>query len=399
MILVCGGTQVPDLFVQGENINWYSDEALLEPVHSGTRFATGKSEPGTYTFYTTETLLGCVSSYSTAILLIQEIPFPPPSRSIEICDGDSVPVLLATGENIHWYSDEELTNLIHTGAGLNTEFEGPGSNNFYVTQTVDFCESPHTTASLTIKPSPDPPVSDGVSTCEGEVLPALEARGDSIRWYDTPALENVIHFGSPLVSRLTSPGLYWFYATQTEEGCEGLAQEVELMIHESPIISLGSDTTIRDVETMILGPYPIEFTYLWSNVSNGPYLQIDGEHLGPGDHQISVQVSNKLCVFKDTIIVTVESTIGVNPLSSMGPIKVYPNPTEDFFTVEFAEEVTDNALIDIIDSKGALVRKIRMKEVLSKGDQRFIIPMDTPGVYYLQIYNGDQTSSCKVIRY
>lgn len=399
VIVVCGGALVPDLFVPGEKINWYTDEALLELVHSGSRFATGKSEAGTYSYYTTETLLGCVSSASSATLVIEDLPLPPLTQSREICDGDSIPELLATGENIRWYGDEQLTNLLHSGAGLNPVFDSPGSTTYFVTQTINLCESPHAVSKLTIKPSPDMPDSKGLSICEGEGPAVLEAKGDSIRWYDNPSLEHVIHFGSPFESMLSSPGSYLFYATQTRDGCEGLAREVEQLIHESPIIFLGNDTAIRDDETMILGPYPVEYNYLWNDTSKEPYLQISGEHLGIGDHQISVQVSNDDCVFRDTMILTVESTIGINPLSSMGSIKVYPNPTEEFITVEFPEEVSDNALIDIIDSKGAIVQKWRMKEVLSKGDRRFIITLDTPGVYYLQIHNHDQISSCKVIRY
>ena len=398
VVLACEGGLIPDLLLEGENIKWYNDEALLDLVHTGSRFATGKNEPGTYTWYATETLLECSSPSSSATLVIGELPLPPLTGSLEICDGDSLPELMATGDSIRWYVDEDLKNLIYAGIRFNPEFDSPGTKIFYVTQTLNHCESPHATSILTIKPSPDPPVSNGKSICEGENIPELMATGDNIRWYKTPALEDLIQMGNILASQFYIPGSYQYYATQTQEGCEGPAQEVELIILESPIISLGNDT-IRDDEDLILGPYPIEFTYLWSNLSSEPYLRIYGEELGPGDHEISVQVSNDLCVFRDTAVITVESTIGVNPLNQNGSIKVYPNPTDDFITVEFDQEVFENALIDIMDSKGALVRKIRMKEVMLKGDRSCTITFDTPGIFVLQIYNGDQKYTCKVIRY
>jgi len=396
---VCGNTQVPDLILDGENINWYKDEALLEMVHSGSSFATGKSEPGTYTYYITETLLECVSSSSTAILVIGEIPLPPLARNMEICDGDSVPELLATGENIRWYSDEQLTELIHSGESLYPELNSPGTTTYHITQTLNNCESPAATSSVTLKPSPDPPLSKGIIACQSEDIPVLEAKGDSIRWYENLDAEHAIHLGSTYDPKLYESGLYLFYATQTRDGCEGLALEVELLINQSPVISLGNDTSIRDDEIIILGPYPVEYYYLWNDTSKEPYLQIDGENLGPGDHQISVQVSNEDCVFRDTMILTVESTIGINPPGSNGSIKVYPNPTEQIITVEFAEEISEDALIEIIDSKGALVQKYRLKEKLTGDDNLFRITLDSPGVYYLKIYNGDQISSCKVLRY
>ena len=399
MYTACGSGAIPDLIIEGENLNWYTDEALLELVHSGKLFATGKTEAGTYTWYVTETIQECVSSPSSVGLVIGELPLPPLTQDIEICVGDSLPELVAAGDSIRWYSDEQLANLVHTGTSMLPEFNAPGSFSYYVTQSLDHCESSHATASLTIKPRPGAPLSEGLSACEGEDIPALVARGDSIRWYDTPDLENMIHLGTDFVSEEHAPGSYSYYATQTQEGCEGMASEVELLVNESPIISLGNDTSIRDDGTIILGPYPIEFTYLWSNISSEPYLKIDGGEIGPGNYQISVQVSNDLCIYRDTMILTVESTIGIDPLDKNGSIKVYPNPTEDFITVEFGGEPSDNSLINIIDSKGALVRKIRLKEVLSKGDRSLIIALGSPGVYIVQIYNGNQVSSFKVIRY
>ncbi len=398
-LFACEGGPIPDLNLQGENILWYNDEDLLDLVHSGTDFATGRSEAGIYSYYATETLLECVSPASTVNLQIEETPLPPLTRSVEICDGDTIPELVATGENIKWYSDEQLTILLHTGANLNPDFDEPVSSTYYVTQTINLCESPFGVSKLSIKTRPDPPESDGVIICAGEDPPVLEAKGDSIRWYEHVSLEQLIHLGNIFETDLFDAGSYVFYATQTREGCEGPASELELQINESPVISLGNDTAIRDDESMILGPYPVEFSYLWNDTSREPYLQISGENLGPGDYKISVQVSNDDCVFRDTMILTVESTIGINSLNSQGSIKIYPNPTDDFITLEFAEEPDANSLIDIIDSKGALVRKIRLKEVISKGDRTLKITLDTPGVYYLQIYNGDQISSCKVIRY
>jgi len=398
-VMACEGGLIPDLLIEGELIQWYNDEALQDLAYTGSHFATGISEAGTYTFYATKTMLECVSPASSVILEVGEIPLPPLTQSIEICEHNSNPELMAVGENIRWYTSEQFTDLIQSGTSFKPEFDSPGTYTYYVTQAVSHCQSPFNISSLTIKPSPEAPVTYGVSACEGEGIPEMEARGDSIRWYDTPALEDVIQMGSMLALELHYPGSYLFYATQTREGCEGDAEAVELIIHESPIISLGNDRAIRDDEELILGPYPMEFKYLWSDTSSEPFLHLDGEKAGPGDYEISVQVSNDQCVFRDTVIITVESTIGINPLNPHGNIKVYPNPTDDFITVEFAEELSENAFIEIIDSKGALVQQYRLKELVSVGDRSLKITLDTPGIYYLQIYNGDQVSHSKVIRY
>ena len=130
-----------------------------------------------------------------------------------------------------------------------------------------------------------------------------------------------------------------------------------------------------------------------------PYLLIDGEETGPGVHEISVQVSNGDCVFRDTMMITVESSIGINPPGQSGIIKVYPNPTDDFITVEVAEEVSEDAVIEIMDAKGSIIQQYRFKELNSGMDRTFKILLDTPGIYFLQIHHQDRILNCKVIRY
>jgi hypothetical protein len=79
------------------------------------------------------------------------IPTPPPSASNqEACYGGIIPDLTATGENIKWYSDTELLNLVHTGSSFATGETEPGAYTYYVTQTVNGIESPATTVILTI---------------------------------------------------------------------------------------------------------------------------------------------------------------------------------------------------------------------------------------------------------
>jgi len=398
-VSVCEGKEISDLIVEGINISWYNDEELLDLVHTGSHFDTGKTEPGIYTYYTTQTISECVSPSSSATLVIAEEPPPPLANNIEICEGGPVPTLIATGENIRWYSEELLNILVQQGDSLIRENNPVGTYTYYVTQTLNNCESQAASSSLTVKLTPDPPVSKGASICETEELPVLEAIGDSIRWYDTSTLDHMIHSGNTLETQLSDPGSYLLYATQTWEGCEGLAEEVELVIEESPVISLGLDTLIRDDQSLILGPYPIEYNYLWSNTSEKPYLNFDGEEAGPGMYEISVQVSNNACVFKDTIIITVESTIGINSTGIGDLISIYPNPTEDFITVEISDEVPENSFLEIIDAKGALVQKYRIKELQMGRDRSFKLNLGSEGLYYLRIYHNDQIYSAKVIRY
>jgi hypothetical protein len=79
------------------------------------------------------------------------IPTPPPAASNQsVCYGGIIPDLTATGENIKWYSDTELLNLVHTGSSFATGKTDHGVYTYYVTQTVNGYESQATTVTLSI---------------------------------------------------------------------------------------------------------------------------------------------------------------------------------------------------------------------------------------------------------
>jgi len=87
-------------------------------------------------------------------LTIKETPPPPQYSDVSVCFGEEVPALTADGTNINWYDDGYLKNLLQSGNTLYSEHDQVGQYNYYVTQTLDACESRTDTARLTIYPLP-----------------------------------------------------------------------------------------------------------------------------------------------------------------------------------------------------------------------------------------------------
>ena len=56
-INTCQGNSIPDLTAEGSNIQWYSDPELINMAHAGNNFASGKSQPGVYIYYATQTVM------------------------------------------------------------------------------------------------------------------------------------------------------------------------------------------------------------------------------------------------------------------------------------------------------------------------------------------------------
>lgn len=225
------------LSASGTNVQWY--DISMNPLGTGNTYNTGQTAIGTYTYIITQTMNNCESANDTMILTIY--PGAPLGVNDTVCFGQPVPDLTATGTNIQWYSDPALTTLVFSGNPFPTGQTAVGTYTYYVTQTVNFIESPSDTVTLTINPLPAAPTSANQSACFGGTIPDLAATGTNIQWYDnTPAL---VFTGSPFATGQTAAGTYTYTVTQTLLGCESPADTVTLTINALPATPTASNDT------------------------------------------------------------------------------------------------------------------------------------------------------------
>jgi len=245
----CFGKSIPDLTATGTDLKWYDDEALTNQVHAGSPFATGETDPGTYTYYVTQTQDGCESDPDTSVLTINPIPAAPANTNYSSCYAKIVPNLIAQGEIIRWYTDEALTNMVYMGDTFVTGHTEPGYYIYYLTQTVNACESGPGLDTLWIKPRPEEPLADSKSVCIGENIPDLTATGTDIKWYEDAGRETLLHSGNTYSTDETEVGIYTCFVTQTINGCESLNKQVALVINDLPDPSVLEDKVICEVDT------------------------------------------------------------------------------------------------------------------------------------------------------
>lgn len=352
-ITVCENNQVPDLIAKGNDIKWYDDPQLTLLLNTGDTLTTGQISPGTYIYYVTQSFSGYESPPDTVVLTIRPIPEAPISHDLSVCEGETNQNLNATGENIKWYSDSTLTNLLYTGDIFSTGQTEPGIYRYFVTQTISDCESPAVPVLLTIKNLPAVPVAEDLFVCEGQPIPDLTAIGENLRWYSDSTLANLLHSGNSYTSDHTEPGTYTYYATQSIFSCESPGVPARLIIHPNPVIELGKDTVIRLNEKITFGPFIEDYNYFWSNGSDSPDIVIYGYDIGLGSHIISVVVTDSnVCQEYDTIRLTVINPSNITLSETNGSIKIYPNPNYGLFNIEFSELSDESILVKIINQNG-----------------------------------------------
>jgi len=107
---------LPSRFCEGEDTDIGISEAPQQSYVWNTSDTTNKITINTDGRYIlTVTQYGCVSS-DTIDIETYKLPFSPALLSpTEICYNDTLPVLEATGNNLKWYNDKSLSELVNEG--------------------------------------------------------------------------------------------------------------------------------------------------------------------------------------------------------------------------------------------------------------------------------------------
>jgi hypothetical protein len=166
----------------------------------------------------------------------------------------------------------------------------------------------------------------------------------------------------------TQTGTYYF-ACSNKDGC-WLYDTINIDIHPGFEINLGSDTTIRENDTIVLSVVDQFESYLWSDGSTSNLITIIGSDYGLGTFPIWVEVSDGPCIVTDTIIITIENAYGLDELLN-SELNVFPTPFAKEIIIELKSEYQsieiynqNNDLLLIEDLKLESVKTKDIKAIL-----------------------------------
>jgi hypothetical protein len=120
-------TTVADLLSLGSNLNWY-EAADAEPALSSTTLLISQ------TYFVSQTGNGCESS-RTAVSVTVRPSFPVANSAQVVAPGSTLSALFVSGSNLRWYDTAADGNELPASTVLQ-------SGKYYVSQTINGCESP-----------------------------------------------------------------------------------------------------------------------------------------------------------------------------------------------------------------------------------------------------------------
>ena len=192
-------------------------------------------------YFVSQTVGGCESLRTQVAVTLTVIP-PPTAAAQTVCANTTLGSLTVTATGTKkWYAAATGGTELNSGLFVTT-------GTYYVSQTVDGCESLRTSVAVTLNPLTTPAVSSQV-LCPGATvanLTATPSAGATIHWYANGALT------TPLASTVVlTSGTY--FVSQSLGTCESGLLQVAVTINTVPLPtasetqSLCADATVGDL--------------------------------------------------------------------------------------------------------------------------------------------------------
>lgn len=268
-----------------------------------------------------------------------DAPAVPPG-GVVICQFDNMGSFPVIGQNLKWYTvpaggfGTTITPTINTNV--------PNTYTYYVSQTVNGCESDRALLVLKVNQKPPPPtVNSPLLYCQNDAEKPWPVNGVNLKYYETPV------GGIPSVIQPTINTGYLdsftYYVTQTVDGCESDRAVINILIAPQP------NATILGERTWVCAEDTISYYYFGNAHPSAHY-----NWYAPGADIVSGQGTQGPVVFRwdSAGIKTVSLVVIVGSCASpeaSRQVEVRPLPTAQIYMQDEAclDERITVSLIDV----------------------------------------------------
>ncbi|NBP69408.1 MAG: T9SS C-terminal target domain-containing protein, partial [Cytophagia bacterium] len=233
----------------------------------------------------------------------------------------------------------------------------------------------------------------GASVCNtGNATLTAQGSSEAVayRWYDSQLNDAtyVQTVGNALTLEGVNESKSYYVTTLNKNGCESLTRsEVSVQV-----------TTVNTPEVSLNG------TTLLSSSATGNQWYKNGVII-PGATASSYVVTETgvytVAVTTNTCsVVSAEITVAITGLEFKGDqrIAIYPNPVNDWLTVEIDEDIASQVKsLRLVDTKGVLIATYNPLEI-SNGSLLINMANQAKGIYHLAISAADRTLIYRIIK-
>ena len=190
---------VADLVASGTGaIGWFDLNQSFDPLAPSTPLQTG-------TYSVVQVIDNCPSAFvEVDVTILPIVPAPTTFPSVQFCEGTTVSELSTQASGVgtfSWYDSELSTTPLNETEVLET-----GLGFYYVSQTVNGCESERASMEVEVIPNPGAPVLVSEQTfcnTQNATVADLNTNGQPIVWHLGPASFDFLSANTPLVDGTT----------------------------------------------------------------------------------------------------------------------------------------------------------------------------------------------------
>lgn len=400
---ICFGDPVPDLEATGENVSWYDDPELTNLVFEGNVFSTGQTDPGTYTYYITQTMNDCQSQADTVSLIIHPAPEVTLEAYEPLC-ADAEPIVLTGGipEGGDYFGTGILEGMFDpAAAGIGTHEVGYAYQNEFGCSDTAYSEiTVNTLPEVTLDAfgeicinapvltlaggQPEGGTYSGTGVEMGEFDPAIAGLGEHTVLYEYTDENGCYGSASAMITVLPLPG--------KADAISGDTEVDTYLVSSSTFTSEGAE----NAESYEWAVTPVDAGTL---NQDGTSLEITWNTEFTGDVTISLTAMNGCGEGEpsDEFQVTVYSSLGIGDFDLSPGLRVYPNPNTGTFTIELVEKPETKVDIRLVKQSGEVVLDLKSVDLGTTGTKVIQVPEYTPGIYILSVFANDFSEFRKVV--
>ena len=264
----CKNATANPLTAAGSSLLWYN--APNGGVGSSSAPIVFTSIVGATSYYVSQTNTNnCESPRTVIVVNINDLPSAPGvTPLIDYCK-DAIPNLLtATGSGLLWYSQSAGGTGNTTAPVVSTA--NVGTNNYYVSQTINGCEGARASIVVNVNTSlPAPTVVSPINYCKNVTPNPLTATGTgTLLWY-TAATGGVGNSTPPVISTSTVGTITYYVSQANASNCEGPMAAIVVNVNDLPFAPAVS-SPVNYCKNATANPLTATgSSLLWYNAANG----------------------------------------------------------------------------------------------------------------------------------
>jgi PKD repeat protein len=170
---------------------------------------------------------------------------------------------------------------------------------------------------------------------------------------------------------------------------------LDLTVTAIPVVNLGDDITITQLQSVTLDAGNPGATYLWSNGASTQTVTVG--YLGNPSDTYYVDVNINDCTGSDTVVVNYTDPVGFPEYNGKLAVTVTPNPNTGQFRLDVLSANDNSFDLSVISILGNTVFSMQNVRLQGRYSEKLDVPGLHAGVYYIVVTTGNEKVTKKIV--